>query len=237
MSGAQTRALLLCMAVMGMAACAPARDEPGEGPGGGAGQADQGPARRDDAAKSAKTKALEAGARLLQDTTPVDQLQIYLDGFHNYKREASLPKEKQHQMRAHHYCVKLNEDFTQCVVYDGNGKDAHIMGVEYIIAGKKYATLPAGEKQYWHPHTGEVDSGMLIAPGIPDPAHATLMKDVRTTWGKTWHTWDTDRDPFPAGEPALMWAIKPEQINRQSRRQMAERKAGRPATAVPHEGH
>lgn len=165
--------------------CAPQRDEPSETPGGGGGQADQGPAARNDTDKSANTKVLVAGARVIQDTTPVDQLQMYLDDFHNNMREMHLPKEKQHQMRAHHYCVKLNEDFTQCIICDGNGKDAHMMGVEYIMSGKKYQSLPANEKKYWHPHNGEGDTGMLIAPGIPDPAHGTLMKDVRTTWGKT----------------------------------------------------
>jgi hypothetical protein len=216
--------------------CAPQRDEPAEAPGGGGGQANEGAARRDDADKSAKTRTLEAGARVLQDTTPVDQLQMYLDGFHNYKREALLPKEKQHQMRAHHYCVKLNEDFIQCIIYDGNGKDAHIMGIEYIVSGRKYRTLPADEKKYWHPHDGEVDSGMLIAPGIPDPAHSLLMQDVRTTWGKTWHTWDPHGEALPFGEPALMWAIKPDQINAETRRQMQERKSGKPATRG-HENH
>lgn len=227
-------ALTLLLVCVG---CAPQRDDPGEAPGGGPGQADKGVARQDDGDKTAKTKVLEAGARVLQDRTPVDQLQMYLDGFHNYKRDAAKPKEQQHQMRAHHYCVKLNEDFTQCVVYDGNGKDAHIMGIEYIVSGKKYNTLPAKEKTYWHPHNGEVDSGMLRAPGIPDPAHATLMADVRTTWGKTWHTWDTDMSEFPSGEPALMWSIKPDQINSQTKRQMDERKSGKPHEAAASHAH
>jgi hypothetical protein len=231
---------LACGLALGSLACAPPRDEPGEG--GGGGQAMQGPGREDGAEKRTRTRLLEAGAAMLQDTTPVDQIQQYLDGFHNFKREATLPGEQQHQMRAHHYCMKLEEDFTQCVVYDGNTRNARIMGIEYIISAKRRAALPASEQQFWHPHDGEVDSGMLVAPGLPRQAQAELLKQVRTTWGKTWHTWSPDMKPFPMGEPELMWAIRPDQINRQTRRQMDERNAGRPwgdasrapASARPH---
>jgi len=31
-------------------------------------------------------------------------------------------------MEAHHYCSVVNEELNQCVIFDGNGKDAKIMG-------------------------------------------------------------------------------------------------------------
>ncbi|MCU1325982.1 MAG: hypothetical protein JWN34_1352, partial [Bryobacterales bacterium] len=52
---------------------------------------------------SATTRALEAGSRLLQDTTPVDRLHIYLNGFHPMRDNAAI------QMEAHHYCNQMNE--------------------------------------------------------------------------------------------------------------------------------
>jgi len=165
-----------------------------------------------------------AQTQSVQDLTPAKQLALYLDGYHNYKDQADLPPERQHQMRVTHYCQQLNGDVIQCVVYDGNTKGAHLIGIEHIISDKLYQGLPAREKAYWHPHDGEVDSGMLLAPGLSAPAHKALMDFARSTHGKTWHVWDTHKDALPYGEPQLMWAIRPDQINAETRKSMEERK-------------
>ena len=159
--------------------------------------------------KSGKTKVLEAGAAAIQDKTPVSKLNIYLNGFHFYNGELSG------QMEAHHYCARLNEDLTQCVIYDGNGDSAKIMGIEYIISEKLFKTLPADEKKLWHSHRYEVKSGELIAPGLPNVAEHELMEQVVSTYGKTWHTWHTDQDiNLPFGNPALMMGFtKDGQLN------------------------
>ncbi len=152
--------------------------------------------------KSGKTKVLEAGAAAIQDKSPVKKLNIYLDGFHFYNGQMNG------QMEAHHYCSKLNEDLTQCVIFDGNGDSAKIMGVEYIVSEKLFKKLPAEEKKLWHSHRFEVKSGSLIAPGLPDVAEHELMEQVVSTYGKTWHTWHTDQDiELPFGNPALMMAF------------------------------
>jgi hypothetical protein len=149
--------------------------------------------------KTTRTQVLEAGAAVLQDKTPVNRLEIYLNGFHFYNGHLGG------QMEAHHYCTKLNEDLTQCVIFDGNGRDAKLMGVEYIISEKLFNTLPAPEKTLWHSHRYEVKSGTLIAPGLPLAAEHELMEEVVSTYGKTWHTWHTDQDlTLPFGSPALM---------------------------------
>lgn len=145
------------------------------------------------------TKVLEAGAAVLQSRPPIDALNAYLDGFHFY---SGHPKA---QMEAHHYCSVLNEEVIQCVIYDGNVKDAKLMGVEYIISAQLFATLPAAEKKLWHSHAHEVKSGQLSAPGIPAPAEHALMEKLVNTYGKTWHTWHTDLDKrLPLGVPQLM---------------------------------
>lgn len=169
--------------------------------------------------KTAKTKVLEAGADAIQDKSPIKKLNIYLDGFHFYNGHLDG------QMEAHHYCSKLNEDLTQCVIYDGNGDSAKIMGVEYIVSEKLFKTLPADEKKLWHSHRFEVKSGDLIAPGLPDAAEHELMEQIVTTYGKTWHTWHTDQDiALPFGNPALMMAftkdgqLKPELAKKRDQR-------------------
>lgn len=130
---------------------------------------------------------------------PVDALNAYLDGFHFYNGRIHS------QMEAHHYCSILNEEVIKCVIYDGNVKDAKLMGVEYIISEQLFAKLPQAEKPLWHSHAHEVKSGQLIAPGIPEPAEHALMEKLVHTYGKTWHTWHTDLDKdLPLGVPQLM---------------------------------
>jgi hypothetical protein len=147
----------------------------------------------------ADTAVLEAGAAALQDRPPVEALNAYLDGFHFYN---GAPEG---QMEAHHYCAILNEDLIQCVIYDGNVRDAKLMGVEYILSEKLFRTLPAAERKFWHSHVHEVKSGQLVAPGIPQLAEHRLMEKLVHTYGKTWHTWHTDRDAaLPTGVPQLM---------------------------------
>jgi hypothetical protein len=148
---------------------------------------------------SATTQTLAAGAAVLQSRPPIDALNAYLDGFHFYNGHP------QAQMEAHHYCSVLNEEVIQCVIYDGNVKDAKLMGVEYIISASLFATLPASEKKLWHSHAHEVKSGQLSAPGIPAPAEHALMEKLVNTYGKTWHTWHTDLNKrLPLGVPQLM---------------------------------
>jgi hypothetical protein len=145
------------------------------------------------------TRALEAGAQLLQGKPPIAAINAYLDGFHFYSGNM------RGQVEAHHYCAILNEDVIQCVIYDGNTKDAKLMGVEYIVSAALFARLPANEKALWHSHVHEVKSGELIAPGIPQAAEHALMAKLVGTYGKTFHTWNTElQEGLPLGLPQLM---------------------------------
>jgi hypothetical protein len=161
--------------------------------------------------KSAKTSALETGAGMMQGKEPLSALNVYMNGFHFYNGNMKG------QMEAQHYCSVLNEDLNQCIIYDGNGKDAKIMGVEYIVSKKVYQTLPADEKRLWHSHVYEVKSGMLVAPGIPEVAEHEFMEKMVGTYGKTWHTWHTDQQrTLPMGHPLLMMGFTEDgQVNPQ----------------------
>jgi hypothetical protein len=168
---------------------------------------------------STKSTALEAGAAMLQAMPPIQQLNMYLDGFHFYADDMG------HQMEAHHYCTMLNEDFHQCVIYDSNGSDAKLIGIEYIVGERLFAQLPAEEKAFWHSHRYEVKSGQLIMPGIPTRIEHEAMEKLVTTYGKTWHAWHTDRgDRLPYGIPQLMMGFtqdgqaKPELLQARDRR-------------------
>lgn len=157
-------------------------------------------------AKTPQTRVLEAGAKLLQSKSPLKRFDIYLVGFHPLKESPN------DQMEAHHYCHQINEDFAQCALFDGNTKDANLNGIEYIISERLFNTLPEKEKKYWHPHDGEILSGQLVAPNIPDMAEKELMKEKMNSYGKTWHLWNTgyegkSGDALPLGEPMLGWSF------------------------------
>jgi hypothetical protein len=148
---------------------------------------------------SAKTRTLEAGTAFLQQREPVEKLNVYLNGFHFYAGNLGA------QMEAHHFCAVMNEEAFQCVIYDGSGRDAKIMGVEYIISRRLFETLPADEQKLWHSHVHEIRSGQLIAPGVPAPAEREFMEKLVDIYGKTCHTWHTDRQlELPVGHPMLM---------------------------------
>ncbi|MBX3620915.1 MAG: OBAP family protein [Rhizobacter sp.] len=156
--------------------------------------------------KSPKTRALEAGAKLLQRNAPLGPMDVYLVGFHPMKEHPGQ------QMEAHHYCHQVNQDFAQCVLFDGNGREARLNGIEYIISEKLFDTLPEAERAYWHPHNAEILSGQLIAPGIPQVAEKALMKDKMNSYGKTWHVWNTGGpgrpgDALPLGPAMLAWSF------------------------------
>jgi hypothetical protein len=156
--------------------------------------------------KSAKTRTLEAGAKLLQSNAPMRGFDIYLVGFHPMKDQPEM------QMEAHHYCRQVNEDFAQCVLFDGNTAKANMNGVEYIVSEKLFNTLPEEERRYWHPHNGEILSGQLVAPGIPKAAEKSLMKTKMNSYGKTWHFWNTGIEgqagaKLPLGDPMLAWSF------------------------------
>jgi Protein of unknown function (DUF1264) len=61
-----------------------------------------------------------------------------------------------------------------------------------------------GEKRLWHSHHYEVKSGELVAPGIPNSPNARTSKDLVSTYGKTFHRWQVDRDEFPYDMPQLI---------------------------------
>jgi hypothetical protein len=158
------------------------------------------------AERTPKTAALETGADLIQAKAPVEQIGMYLNGFHVSKDDPNM------QMEAFHYCNQVNEDFAQCVLFDGDTAEARMMGIEYIISEELYGTLPTEEKAYWHPHNYEILSGTLRMPGLPDAVEKEALKTKINSYGKTWHTWmtgmpDRKADPLPLGPPHLQWSF------------------------------
>ncbi|MEK0084927.1 OBAP family protein [Geminicoccaceae bacterium SYSU G07066] len=155
--------------------------------------------------KTTGTTMLETGAAVLQPDAAPRSLDIYLVGFHPMKDRPD------HQIEAHHFCHQVNEDLAQCALFDGSTAGANLTGIEYIVSERLFRRLPAAERRYWHPHNGEILSGQLVAPGLPEPAEKALMRTKINSYGKTWHTWDTMQDRggehLPLGPPELAWSF------------------------------
>lgn len=130
---------------------------------------------------------------------PLAAIHAHLCGFHFYGGDP------QRALRVEHYCSHAGAGVMQCVIYDSAGRDARLIGVEYIISEARFAELPADEKKLWHSHRYEVLSGQLVAPDISAAAEQALMGDLVNTYGKTWNLWQVDRgDALPLGLPKLM---------------------------------
>src|SRR4051794_13805237 len=44
---------------------------------------------------------------------------------------------------AYHYCKPVSDDVSQCILYDGTGPDARLIGVEYLVSDALYQKMPA----------------------------------------------------------------------------------------------
>ncbi len=148
-----------------------------------------------------KHRALDLAANTMQLKYPLNAMSTYLNGFHMYADEMGR------QVEATHFCIHLRHDLHQCVIFDRNAPDARLIGIEYIISEERFRSLPEDEKRLWHSHHYEVKSGILVAPGIPEIAERAYFNDLGETYGKTFHTWQYDRDDFPYGIPQLMMGL------------------------------
>jgi hypothetical protein len=111
---------------------------------------------------------------------------------------------------AYHYCKTLNNDLSQCILYDGTGPDARLIGIEYLASDSLYRKMPPEEKVYWHDHKHEVDSGLLRSLTQKGQDEKETLANLRTSWGKVFHTWATGKT-YPIGPPRLFWSVTGEE--------------------------
>ncbi|HUY31979.1 MAG TPA: DUF1264 domain-containing protein [Pirellulales bacterium] len=107
---------------------------------------------------------------------------------------------------AYHYCKTVHPDLNQCVLYDGTGPDARLIGIEYLVSDAVYQKMPEEEKIYWHDHKFEVDEGLLKSLTQSGDEQRQTLAQVRTMWGKVYHTW-VDGKTYPRGPARLFWSV------------------------------
>jgi hypothetical protein len=116
-------------------------------------------------------------------------------GFHCPK---GVPDE---QMEAHHYCRVVNDDLLQCVLFDGNTREANLIGVEHTGHD-----LPLGEPQLmWSfNRDGECDEGLKrdrdVAMGL-DTSRKREQRHDLVVEAHPQHGVDAVADQFPGSTP------------------------------------
>lgn len=158
---------------------------------------------------SIKSQALMTGASMVQNLAPLKHVCAHINGFHAYASDLNRTVE------ADHFCGMVNEEIRQCIIYDGTEPNARLIGIEYMISPRLFATLSSEEKKLWHSHIFEVKSGLVVMPKpntVPDilweKAEKAEMEKFITLYGKTFHFWQVDRgDQLPLGMPQLMAAF------------------------------
>ena len=117
-------------------------------------------------------------------------------------------------LRVHHYCKIDEKIFLVCQLYDSNDKNATLIGVEYIITGEQYTTLPDREKPNWHYHKIEFASNRAdpkFSELSPEQAKAEMQKAM-DTYGKIIITWNPN-DLLPAFPPQEQQVEHPFMVN------------------------
>jgi hypothetical protein len=112
---------------------------------------------------------------------------------------------------AYHYCKPMGDELVaQCLLYDGTGPDARLIGVEYLVTSEVFEKMPPEEKVYWHDHKYEVDAGLLKSLTQSGEEEKATLAKVRTLYGKIFHTWSTGKT-YPRGPARLFWTVTGEE--------------------------
>ena len=105
----------------------------------------------------------------------------------------------------------LNDDMNQCVLYDGTGPDAKLIGIEYLVSDAVYQKMPAEEKAYWHDHKYEVDAGLIRSlTQTGDDEKADAGEGPHPLGQGLPHLGRRAR-PIPRGPARLFWSVTGEE--------------------------
>ncbi|MFZ5475651.1 MAG: DUF1264 domain-containing protein [Myxococcota bacterium] len=126
---------------------------------------------------------------------PFDAFDTWLNGFHYASGDMET------QMEVDHHCNTLDSGTIECVLFDADGR---LVGTEHVVPRAVFESFDLEEATLWHAHVYEVLSGMLVAPELDADAELELMRDLVSTYGKTWHT---THEGEVLGVPILMKAF------------------------------
>jgi hypothetical protein len=117
-------------------------------------------------------------------------------------------------LRVQHYCKPNDKIVLVCQLYDSDSKNATLIGIEYIITGEQYNSLPNREKPNWHLHKIEFVPNRAdpLFPDLPKAKVTALMSKLMNTYGKVVITWNP-KDKLPAFTPQVEQVQHPYMVN------------------------
>jgi hypothetical protein len=107
------------------------------------------------------------------------------------------------EMIAHHWCKAVAANLTECQLYDGDGPDARLVGVEMVVPGITYESFTPAEKALWHYHRTEIPKVSATLPGLSAEEANKIVQSLLETYGKIYLLWDPSRLQMPTGNPSV----------------------------------
>lgn len=127
--------------------------------------------------------------------TPVIGYTIHIDA---EKHLSGHPKEV-----AHHWCKTFSPNLIQCMLFDADGPNGHLIGVENIVPTALWKTFPASERRLWHYHRVEIPLVNAKTPDMTPAESKALVASLLETYGKIVIFWDPMTSSEPVGHPAI----------------------------------
>jgi hypothetical protein len=108
------------------------------------------------------------------------------------------------QAIAHHYCKQVAGGLVECQIYDGEGPDARLVGIEIVVDAATYQSFPPEEQALWHYHRQELPLVEATLPDLAEADAATVVESLQETYGKVYLLWDPTTQDMPMGEPVVV---------------------------------
>jgi len=103
----------------------------------------------------------------------------------------------------HIYCSNASGGImASCLLFDRNSTKSTHIGIEYIISGKQYVSLPDREKPNWTPVAGEAESDLRF-PNLTPQEIQGLFKNLGGAFTKLIVAWDP-KDNLPLYPPQVI---------------------------------
>lgn len=104
---------------------------------------------------------------------------------------------------AHHFCKQVSGGLTECQLFDGDGVDAKLVGVEMVVPADTWKNFDRVEQGMWHYHKEEIPKVNAKLPDLSAEEAAKVAKSLEETYGKIYLLWDPALGDKPVGQPTV----------------------------------
>lgn len=105
---------------------------------------------------------------------------------------------------AHHWCKPVEGMVAECLIYDSDAPNAHLVEVETIVSPAVYRSFPPQEQALWHYHRVEIPKVNAQLPDLTPAEAQKVVASITETYGKVWMLWDPMSNPQPVGTPTVI---------------------------------